>query len=208
MSKKNPIWCHADSTAFTVLIAVALTASCTAIGPKTIPRDQFDYGAAIASSWKEQLLFNIVGLRYLEAPVFVNVSSVINSYSLEGSVNFGAGANTSFTGDDTLTIGGEGKYADRPTITYTPIAGQTGEAGSFDVVIRDDRGATTIGRPSRAPSPGGRRCRSTWRGSCSCPTFPSSSKSRRASSSATWTSAAISVPRRRSWPARPVCRRS
>jgi len=107
-----------------VLLMLMLTASCASVGPKTIPRDQFDYGQAIANSWKEQLLLNVVGLRYVEAPVFVNVSSVINQYSLEGEVALGAGANTSLTGGNTLSFGGAGRYADRPTITYTPVTGQ------------------------------------------------------------------------------------
>jgi hypothetical protein len=103
---------------------LVLALSCASIGPKTIPRDQFDYGMAVANSWKEQILFNVVGLRYLEAPVFVNVSSVINQYSLEGEVALGGGANTSLSGSNTLTLGGAARYADRPTITYTPLAGQ------------------------------------------------------------------------------------
>jgi hypothetical protein len=114
-----------DRFSLIVIVAVVFaSASCVSIGPKTIPRDQFDYGRAIANSGKEQLLFNVVGLRYVEAPIFVNVSSVINQYSLEGEVALGAGANTSISGDNTLTVGGSGRYADRPTITYTPVAGQ------------------------------------------------------------------------------------
>ena len=107
-----------------VAVALLLTSSCASVGPKTIPRDQFDYGLAIANSWKEQLLLNVVGLRYVEAPVFVNVSSVINQYSLEGELALGAGVNNSFTGDHAVTLGGAARYADRPTITYTPVSGQ------------------------------------------------------------------------------------
>jgi hypothetical protein len=104
--------------------SILLFAACASVGPRTIPRDQFDYGTAIANSAKEQILFNVVRLRYVEAPVFVHVASVINQYSLEGNVAVGAGANTSISGDDTLTVGGSARYADRPTITYTPISGK------------------------------------------------------------------------------------
>ena len=82
--------------AFALLL---LMASCSSMGPKTIPRDQFDYGNSIAGAAREQILANIVGLRYVEAPLFVNVSSVINQYGLEGEVALDAGANTSITGD-------------------------------------------------------------------------------------------------------------
>jgi len=108
-----------------VALLLALSAaSCASVGPKTIPRDQFDYGKAIANSGKEQLLMNVVGLRYVEAPVFVNVSSVINQYSLEGEVALGGGLNTSIANGNTMSVGGSARYADRPTITYTPITGQ------------------------------------------------------------------------------------
>jgi hypothetical protein len=109
---------------FVAVALLLLATSCASVGPKTIPRDQFDYGTAISNAWKEQLLFNVVRLRYVEAPVFVNVSSVINQYSLEGEVALGGGLNSSFTGSDTVSVGAAGRFADRPTITYTPISGQ------------------------------------------------------------------------------------
>jgi hypothetical protein len=93
---------------------------CVSIGPRTIPRDRFDYGTAIADSRKEQLLLNIVRLllnivplRYLEAPVFLDVASVINQYSLEGQLSLRAGVNDSILGGDTLGLGGAGRWADR-----------------------------------------------------------------------------------------------
>ena len=106
------------------MLALALLglAACASVGPKTIPRDQFDYGQAIANSWKEQLLTNMIRMRYVEAPVFVNVSSVINQYSLEGNVALGVGANSSITSGNTATVGGSARFTDRPTITYTPVS--------------------------------------------------------------------------------------
>ena len=108
-----------------LLSCVALAAaSCRSVGPNTIPRDQYDYGAAIANAGKEQLLANIVGIRYLDYPGFMTVSSVINQYTLEGEVNIGGGLNTSLTGGDTFNLGGAGRWSDRPAITYTPVSGQ------------------------------------------------------------------------------------
>ena len=78
----------------------------------------------IAGSQREQILSNIVGLRYVEAPLFVNVSSVINQYALEGEVAVGGGLNTSVLDGNTLTVGSAGRWSDRPTITYAPVSGR------------------------------------------------------------------------------------
>jgi len=72
----------------------SLLVSCASLGPQTIERDRMDYGMSVRNSVKEQLLANIVGLRYMEAPVFVDVSSVINQYSLSGNVQAGVGFKT------------------------------------------------------------------------------------------------------------------
>ena len=37
---------------------------CASIGPGTVARDRFDYILAISDSWKSQMLFNLVKLRY------------------------------------------------------------------------------------------------------------------------------------------------
>lgn len=39
------------------------------IGPKSLPPDRAGYSAGIADSWKEQMLLNIVKLRYIDAPI-------------------------------------------------------------------------------------------------------------------------------------------
>jgi hypothetical protein len=108
---------------FACLAAGMLTA-CVTIGPQTITRDRFDYGSAIARSWQDQMLLNIVKLRYGDTPVFLEVASVISQYSLEGQVDLSAGFNSSIIGSDTQAIGAAGRYAERPTITYAPLFGQ------------------------------------------------------------------------------------
>ena len=48
----------------------ALLASCSSYGPKSMDRDQLNYGMSIGDNWKNQMLANIVKLRYLDMPVF------------------------------------------------------------------------------------------------------------------------------------------
>ena len=104
--------------------AVVWLASCHSVGPTTIPRDRFDYSTAIGDSWKRQTLLNIVRLRYADPPIFVDVGQVVAGYSLETVVS--AGGVMSSAGavqGDSASLGAQGRFTDRPTITYTPLTG-------------------------------------------------------------------------------------
>ena len=103
----------------------ALFTSCTHLGPRTIPVDRFDYSSSIADSWKRQSLLNIVKLRYMDLPVFVDVASIVSGYSLQTgvSINGTLSSRTAVQGDF-VTAGGQAVYTDRPTITYVPLTGE------------------------------------------------------------------------------------
>ena len=99
-------------------------ASCTHLGPKTVAVDRFDYSTAIADSWKQQTLLNIVKLRYMDLPVFVDVASVVSGYSLQTGIS----ANGTLSSDRAIqgnfaSVGAQAIYIDRPTITYVPMTG-------------------------------------------------------------------------------------
>jgi hypothetical protein len=102
-----------------VLPAVFLPA-CSPIGPKTVARDRFDYTNAISESWKRQMLLNIVKIRYADAPIFLEVSSVISQYAFETELS----VSPKFDARNSQTFFGRGKYTDRPTITYNPLTGE------------------------------------------------------------------------------------
>ncbi len=99
-----------------------LLMGCAGIGPGTVSRDRFDYTASISDSWKHQMLFNMVKIRYGDAPVFLDVSSVISQYQIAGQINLGTSINNT-PWSTSQTLGATGQYVDRPTITYTPILG-------------------------------------------------------------------------------------
>lgn len=104
-------------------LALALS-GCVSMGPRTIPRDRFDYSTAITDSWKRQVLLNIVKLRYLDPPIFVDVGQIIAGYSLEAAISLGGTESSEgAVQGDFFSLGGSGRYVDRPTITYTPLTG-------------------------------------------------------------------------------------
>ncbi len=106
--------------AMLVLAGWLVFSGCSSIGPGTVARDRFDYSRSISESWKRQTLLNIVKLRYCDLPIYVDVGQIVAGYSLEADVSIGG---TLTRGDDSLSMGGSGRYPDRPTITYTPLTG-------------------------------------------------------------------------------------
>lgn len=107
----------------TLCAFVAGLAGCQTIGADSVQRDRLDYATAIGDSWKEQALLNIVKLRYFDPPVFLDVSSVISSYTLQGQVSLGARIFRSSPEDTFRELGAQGTYTDRPTIAYAPLTG-------------------------------------------------------------------------------------
>jgi hypothetical protein len=106
-----------------VVLALAMcviVSSCASIGPPTVKRDRFDYVVAISESLKRQTLLNMVKTRYLDAPIYMDIDSVISQYAIEGEL--GVDLAPSFTENNLLF--GSGTFADRPTITYSPLTGE------------------------------------------------------------------------------------
>jgi len=104
-----------------IVIFALFCAGCRSIGPNKVTRDRFDYSYEMSESWKKQMLLNIIKLRYLDVPIFLDVGQLVTGYSLETSVNLGG----SISGGGGLgSAGAQGRYTDRPTITYTPLTGE------------------------------------------------------------------------------------
>jgi len=105
-----------------LLLATTL-AGCVSVGPGTVARDRFDYINAISDSWKSQTLLNLVKLRYGDAPVFLDVASVINQYGFQGTLGLsGSWLQNPTSSSQSLTA--QGIYLDKPTITYLPMSGE------------------------------------------------------------------------------------
>ncbi len=82
------------------------------------------YNVALQTTSNEQLLLNIVRLRYYDVPYFLNVDSITTQFSI------GAGLNTNipipgFNSDNPGSIGGDISWKNQPTIQYTPLDGES-----------------------------------------------------------------------------------
>lgn len=113
----------------TALLAILLLTGCLGIGPSSVSRDRFDYTAAVAESWKSQMLLNLVKLRYSDTPVFLDVGQIVSGYTLQST--FTAAGNVFSTSgvvpgvpNSSIGLGAQGQFTDRPTITYAPLVGE------------------------------------------------------------------------------------
>ena len=106
------------------LFAIIGVAGCQSIGPGSVQRDRMDYAGAMGDSWKQQMLLNIVKFRYFDTPVFLDISSVISSYQLQGEGSFTENIFPHAPTSASRSIGLSGTYTDSPTITYTPLTGE------------------------------------------------------------------------------------
>ena len=93
-----------------------LLTGCTHLGPKTVAVDRFDYSTAIADSWKQQTLLNIVKLRYMDLPVFVDVASIVSGYSMQTGVS----VNGTLSSEKAIQGNYASRRADRPSTPTGP----------------------------------------------------------------------------------------
>ena len=82
--------------------ALALGAGCHIPGPTSIKTGRDNYNVAIQQTNNEQLLLNLVRLRYRDTPLFLEVSSVTTNFTFE--VGSGAGGTINPSAGSTGTV--------------------------------------------------------------------------------------------------------
>lgn len=81
-----------------------------------------DFNTVIIRSWDEQMLTNLVRLRYRDNPMFLEVGNVVAHQST--SIGGAAGLETELPGKLKPGFGMNGSIVVSPTITYTPLQGE------------------------------------------------------------------------------------
>ncbi len=106
------------------IIALAIgTSSCSNLGSVVLPPDRLAYNKSLLNSEEQQVLLNIVRLRYTDSPYFLSVNNVVSQFSF-GS-NYSVNVANSSGPPALLGSGGAGfSYNEAPTITYTPLQGE------------------------------------------------------------------------------------
>jgi len=91
------------------------------LGPQQVPQARFDYNRAVARSWDEQLLLNLVRLRYRDTPHFLELQSVVAQYERSGSAAVSPLLIEGGGNEAALGLGID--VAERPTLTFAPLEG-------------------------------------------------------------------------------------
>jgi hypothetical protein len=111
----------------TLLLLCLLPVGCT-IGPRQLKGNRLGYNVSIQKSNNEELLLNLVRLRYTEIPCFMQVSSVTSSFeyslALEAEARWARGDEYTQFARRFLNPLARGSYTENPTISYTPLAGE------------------------------------------------------------------------------------
>lgn len=102
-----------------ICLLACLSAGACALGPVTMPSNRMDYNLSAQRSGHEQMLLNLVRMRYLENPLFMQVGTIASSFNF--SVNAGAVINGN---PDSHQFPFGTSVSENPTITYTPYDGQ------------------------------------------------------------------------------------
>ena len=104
-----------------LVAAIAVTSGCQ-IANQSLRADFVDFNAILQGNQTQQMLLNLVRMRYRETPLFLQAGSLTASYES----SFSADSSASIPDADfaSLDIGGSYKFSSKPTISYTPVEGK------------------------------------------------------------------------------------
>lgn len=105
------------------------TQSGCSLGPRSLATSRLPYNDAVKTTSEQQLLLNIVRLRYVDSPSSLSITSIADQREVSGGLNAmpfftsaGAGDIGSYRG--TLLPQLEFSSANRPTLSYEPLDDQ------------------------------------------------------------------------------------
>ena len=104
------------------LLGAPLLAGCVNFGPKAVQASRADYNAVLRDTTDQQLLANLVALRYRDRPYFLEVTAVTTQFSFSPQLSSTVALGPSEVEQESL-VGGVIAYSEQPTISYSPLQG-------------------------------------------------------------------------------------
>lgn len=110
-----------------ITIAVAFflltgLSGCVTLGPGAIQGSRTQYNLALLETDDEQLLLNLVRLRYRDRVLFLEASSLTTQFNFGGTVGVDYGYQS--RARENSVLGGRVAVEERPTVTYSPLQGK------------------------------------------------------------------------------------
>src|SRR6516225_7252278 len=94
---------HCGRSLLRVVVLVAAWASAGGcIGPKAVRYTRLRYNEVVRDTNDEQLLINIVRLRYADSPVFIDLPNITSQFELGGQGNYLGGTGNQTPGHANL----------------------------------------------------------------------------------------------------------
>jgi len=135
---------------FIPLSLLLVLVGCKSIGTYLLPKNIEGFNSAMVSSEEQQVLLNIVRLRFDDRPYFLSVDSITtsNSFSMSGGGSYsnspshnssssdslsatsnglasvGQILSKSFSMSNSLSFSPSASYSDSPTVSFTPLQGE------------------------------------------------------------------------------------
>ena len=106
---------------FLCFASLLLIVSCANLGPKTLKSERSNYNVAVQRTNDEQLMLNLVRLKYRDTPFFMEVSSVASQFILSTKANASASLQNGVKG--LFGLKGDLGMTEKPTVTYSPLQG-------------------------------------------------------------------------------------
>jgi hypothetical protein len=114
--RSGKVWAPLVATAL-----ASLATGCGLFGPGTVDIGRPRYNEAVQQTNQEQLLLNLVRLRFRDAPLFLQVASISTSFEFEAQAN---AVGTLMRGPNAASLLFGGRALEAPTITYAPLSGE------------------------------------------------------------------------------------
>ena len=107
-----------------LIIITCLFAGCgSQVGPENIRNERQDFNIALQQTNDEQMLLNLVRMKYRDTNMFLEVGAIASQYSLTSNITASGSLKDNFS--NSIGLGTKIEYQEKPTISYTPLHGQS-----------------------------------------------------------------------------------
>jgi len=106
-----------------VLFSVAFFFNaCSGLGPSKLTGNRYNYNTTIQKSNDQQLLLNLVRLKYRDTPYFLEVNSIAAQFKFRANANADATLQNGVKG--LFGFGAGASVEENPTVSYAPLKGE------------------------------------------------------------------------------------